>query len=99
MCIILEPHESQVYESVCPNWLPLNCMDMNLCKELHTNCDSYDPDCGERQKLWNAIIDGNHPNVLESHPSFSQMYMCANTNLEEADACEGDSGGKIKHYI
>ena len=97
--VLLEPHESQVYESVCPNWLPLNCMDMNLCKELHTDCDSYDTDCRERKKLWNAIIGGNHPNVLESHPSFSQMYMCANTYLEEADACEGDSGGKIKHYI
>lgn len=49
----------------------------------------------ERKKFWSAIIDGNHPKVLENHPSFQEMYMCAKANFKEADACKGDSGAPI----
>ena len=87
-------YEPRVYESVCPNWLSLDCMDMDQCKAHYNDCDNSDPDCRERKKFWSAIIDGNHPKVLENHPSFQEMYMCAKANFKEADACEGDSGGK-----
>ena len=44
--------------------------------------------------MWNKMIGGNHPGVLENHPSFKEMYMCSENQLIDSDACEGDSGGK-----
>ena len=68
-------------------------MDMAQCKAIHNDCDPLAPECRDRKELWNNMIGGHHPMVLENHPSFSQMYMCAKASFRAADACEGDSGG------
>ena len=60
---------------------------------VHNECNSHAPECRDKKNLWNHIIGGHHPLVLENHPSFSQMYMCAKASFRAADVCKGDSGG------
>jgi hypothetical protein len=46
--------------------------------------------------MWNKMIGGNHPGVLENHHSFKEMYMCSGNQFINSDACDGDSGGNYK---
>ena len=85
-----------MYESICPNWLSVNCIEMDTCKDFHLKCDQSEPECKRRTKMWNLMIGGNHPGVLENHPSFTEMYMCSGNEFIDSDACEGDSGGNYR---
>ena len=72
---------------------------MDTCKDYHNNCDESSKDCKDRKNVWKVTIGGNHPGVLENHPSFKQMFICAEGNPVDSDACKVDSGGKITHLL